>query len=186
VVLVGFMGSGKSAVGAVLARRLGWEHLDLDREIEAREGRTIPEIFRTEGERRFRALEAEVTASLAGRTGVVLSPGGGWITSPGLLERLGPGTLSVWLRVSPETVLERVARTRADRPLLDVPDPLAAVRRLLREREPLYARAELVVDTDGRGVAEVAALVQEATRRRGTGVQQGGPAAHELKRHPGP
>lgn len=172
MVLVGFMGAGKSAVGAVLARRLGWEHLDLDREIEAREGRSIPEIFRTEGEHRFRALEAEVTVALAGRSRLVLSPGGGWITTPGLLERLGPGTLSVWLRVSPETVLERVVRARGDRPLLDVPDPLAAVRRLLREREPLYARAELVVDTDGQGVAEVAARVEEATRTRGTGVQE--------------
>ncbi len=170
VVLVGLMGSGKSAVGGVLARRLGWEHLDLDREIETREGRTIPEIFRTEGERRFRALEAEVTADLAGRSAVVLSPGGGWITNPALLERLGPGTLSVWLRVSPETVLARVARSHGDRPLLDVPDPLAALRRLLREREPFYARTDLAVDTDGRGVAEVVALVEEATRRRGTGV----------------
>jgi shikimate kinase len=170
VVLVGFMGSGKSSVGAELARRLGWEHLDLDREIEAREGRTVPEIFRAEGEPYFRAREAEATVEVAGRSGVVLSPGGGWITNPGLLERLGPGTLSVWLRVSPETVLERVAPTRGDRPLLDVPDPLSVVRRLLAEREPFYRRAGLVVDTDGLDVAGVAAVVEEATRGWGAGV----------------
>lgn len=167
VVLLGFMASGKSTVGAALARRVGWEHLDLDREIEAREGRTIPELFRVYNEAYFRALEARLTAEVAGRTGVVLSPGGGWITHPGALERLGPGTLSVWLRVSPGVVLERVGSARAGRPLLDVPDPVSAVHRLLAEREPLYRRADLSVDTDGLDPASVAALLERELRARG-------------------
>lgn len=166
VVLVGFMGSGKSTVGAELARRLGWEHLDLDREIEAREGRTIPDLFRVYGEGRFRALEAAATEEAAGRARVVLSPGGGWITNPVLLERLGPGTLSVWLRVSPEAVLARVGRS-GDRPLLDVPDPARVVERLLAEREPLYQRADLRVDTDGLAVEEVVDRVEAEVRARG-------------------
>ena len=167
VVLVGFMASGKSSVAAELAERLGWEHLDLDREIEAREGRTIPELFRVYGEEHFRALEAALTAEVAARERVVLSPGGGWITNPALLETLGPGTLAVWLRVSPEEVLKRAGPTRGSRPLLDVPDPLARVRSLLALRERLYARADLQVETDGRDTAAVAAEIEEEIRRRG-------------------
>lgn len=167
VVLVGFMGSGKSSVGAALARRLGWEHLDLDREIEAREERTIPDLFRVYGEVHFRALEAAVTEEVAGRAGVVLSPGGGWITNPALLERLGPGTLSVWLRVAPESVLARVGGSPGDRPLLDVPEPVLVVERLLAEREPLYRRADLWVDTDGVRMEEVVDRVEAEVRARG-------------------
>jgi shikimate kinase len=166
IVLVGFMCSGKSTVAGELARRLGWEHLDLDRVIEAREGRTVPEIFRGEGEARFRALEAEATAEVAERRGVVLAPGGGWITNPSLLERLGPGTLSVWLKVTPETVLARAGPGRAGRPLLDVPDPLAVVRRLLAEREPLYRLAALAVATDALDPASVASLIEHEIRTR--------------------
>lgn len=162
--LVGLMGSGKSTVAAALAHRLGWEHLDLDREIERREGRTVPEIFRMRGEAGFRALEAELTRELAGRRRVVLSPGGGWITSPALLESLGPGTLSVWLRVSPETALARAAAAPGARPLLEVPDPLAALRRLLAERERHYALAGLAVDTDALEVEEVVDVVARAAR----------------------
>lgn len=167
VVLVGFMCSGKSTVAAELARRLGWDHLDLDRVVEAREGRTIPEIFREDGEARFRLLEAEATAEVAGRSGVVLAPGGGWATNPALLERLGPGTLSVWLRVSPESVLLRAGPVREGRPLLDVPDPLAAVRRLLAEREPFYRLADLAVSTDALEPASVASLIENEIRTRG-------------------
>lgn len=164
--LVGFMASGKSSVAAELARRLGWEHLDLDREIEAREGRTIPELFRVYGEGWFRALEARVTAEVAGRRRVVLSPGGGWITNPELLERLGPGTLSVWLRVSPEEVLARVGPAPRDRPLLDVPEPLAAVRRLMAERERFYRLAEISVSTDGVDTASIASSIMREVRDR--------------------
>lgn len=167
VVLVGFMCSGKSTVAVELARRLGWEHLDLDRVIEAREGLAIPEIFRVYGEARFRALEAEATAEVAERAGVVLAPGGGWITNPALLERLGPGTLAVWLQVSPETALARAGPGREGRPLLDVPDPLAAVRRLLAEREPLYRLAGYAVSTDALDAASVASLIENEIRTRG-------------------
>ncbi|HEX2187255.1 MAG TPA: shikimate kinase [Longimicrobiaceae bacterium] len=167
VVLVGFMCSGKTTVAAELARRLGWEHLDLDRVIEAREGRTVREIFREEGEARFRELEAEATAEVAARRGVVLAPGGGWITNPALLERLGPGTLAVWLRVSPETVVERAGPVREARPLLDVPDPFGAVRRLLAEREPLYRLAGFAVSTDALDPASVASLIENEIHTRG-------------------
>ena len=170
VVLVGFMCSGKSTVGPALAGRLGWEHVDLDREIERRAGRTIPALFAEDGEGRFRALEAEATARLAGRERLVLSPGGGWITNPALLESLGAGTLSVWLRVAPEEVLERSAAAPGERPLLRGPDPLGTIRRLLAEREPLYRRAALAVETGGREPHEVVdEIVREVERRARAG-----------------
>ena len=166
VVLVGMMCSGKSAVGAELARRLGWTHLDLDREIERAAGRTVREIFAAEGEAAFRRMEAEATARVADRDCVVLSPGGGWITNPRLLDSLGPGTLCVWLRVSPEEAVRRAAGEPGERPLLAGSDPLGAVRRLLAEREPDYARAHVTLPTDGRSVAELADEVHNVIRAR--------------------
>ncbi len=167
VVLVGFMCSGKSTVGPALAARLGWEHLDLDREIERAEGRSVARIFAEDGEPRFREMEARATEALAGRDRIVLSPGGGWVLNPALLERLGPGTLSVWLQVAPETVVARSAAAPGERPLLRGPDPLAAVRRLLAEREPLYRRAVLAVPTDGRDPADVVSHILGEIRARG-------------------
>ena len=167
VVLLGFMAAGKTAVGAELARRLGWAHLDLDREIERREGRTVAAIFAAEGEGRFRELEARATAELASRSRVVLSPGGGWITGAGNLEALGPGTLAVWLQVSPGEAVRRAGAAPGERPLLAGSDPLEAARRLLEARAPLYARAGLHVDTEGRSPGEVAAIIQTELRARG-------------------
>ena len=175
VVLLGLMCSGKTSVARELAGRLGWVHLDLDREIEAQEGQTIPELFRVYGEAHFRRLEAAATERVAGRRGVVLSPGGGWITNPALLERLGPATLSVWLQVSPELAVARAGPSRGARPLLDVPDPLSAVRRLLAEREPLYRLADMAVSTDTLDPASVASLIEHEIRMRGAAPAGGVP-----------
>lgn len=156
IVLVGFMGSGKSTVGRWLADLLGWEFIDFDEEIERATGRSIPELFREEGEPAFRALEAELTEELSGLDGAVLAPGGGWVTQPELLDVLGPGTYVVWLRISPEAALERVGADRTRRPLLAGPDPLARANRLIRSREPLYRRvADMAVDVDGRDVEDI-------------------------------
>lgn len=156
VVLIGFMGSGKSTVGRRLASLLDWDFVDFDEEIERRTGKSVPEIFRDEGEAAFRSLEAEITDDLAGLEGVVLAPGGGWITQPELLEELGPGTLAVWLRVTPEEAARRTARDEARRPLLAGPDSMERVRRLMERREPLYQLADEVVDVDGREPGEIA------------------------------
>lgn len=164
--LVGFMASGKSTVGAALARRLGWAHVDLDREIERRQGLRIADIFRTRGEPHFRSLERDLTREWANRPRLVLSPGGGWITHPGILARLGPGTRSVWLRVSPKQVLARAGRRRDERPLLAGPDPIGTIRRLLAEREALYAAADFQLDTDDRGSDAVATEIESLIRAR--------------------
>ena len=166
IVLVGMMCSGKTAVGAALAERLGWEHVDLDREIERAAGQAVRDIFAADGEAAFRALEAEATRRVATRTRVVLSPGGGWITNPALLDLLGPGTLAVWLQVSPEEAVRRSAAAPGERPLLAGPDPLGAVRRLLAERERFYARAHLHLPTDGRSAGEAAHEIHTSIRDR--------------------
>ncbi|MGD8318995.1 MAG: shikimate kinase [Gemmatimonadota bacterium] len=173
IVLVGFMGSGKTTIGEALAAALHWRFEDLDLHIQALDGRDIPTIFRDSGEARFRAMEAEVGARLLSRDGIVLATGGGWAAAAGRLDALPPGTVSVWLRVSPEEAVRRAAAEPGARPLLADPDPLTAARRLLERREPRYARADFAVDTDGvtpeRVTNEVLALVER------------GPAHHHLR-----
>jgi shikimate kinase len=167
VVLVGFMTAGKSTVGAALARRLGWRHLDLDAEIERAEGRTVAEIFAAGGEPAFRRLEAQLTPRLLAPARSVLSVGGGWVAGPAW-RALPEGTLGVWLRVSAEEVLRRAgpAGQRRARPLLAVADPEAEVRRLLREREPLYRLADVSFATDGHDAVEIAAEIERIVRGR--------------------
>ncbi|HEX7052122.1 MAG TPA: shikimate kinase [Longimicrobiales bacterium] len=162
LILVGFMAAGKSTVGRRLADLLGWVFIDFDEEIERRTGISIPEIFRLRGEPAFRALEAELTEEVAGIEHAVLAPGGGWITQPELLDAFGPETLVVWLRISPAEAVRRASRTLSHRPLLaSAPDPIAAARTLIREREPLYRLADVVVDVDGRDPEELAEEIAE-------------------------
>lgn len=151
ILLVGFMGSGKSTVGPLVADRLGWTFRDFDDVVEARAGATVEALFRDRGEAAFRALEEEVGRRLLEKDEVVLASGGGWAAVPGRLESLGPGTLSVWLRVSPEESLRRCrAEAERVRPLLRTADPEERVRELLAAREARYAHARLILDTDGR------------------------------------
>lgn len=156
VVLVGFMAAGKTTVGRRLAELLGWEFVDFDHLIEERTGRAIPDIFADAGEPRFRELEAELTTEYGCASQVVLSPGGGWITQPELLERLCPDSLLVWLRLSPEEAVRRAMRDDTHRPLLAGPDPLAKARLLMAEREPLYRLADVIVPVDDRDAEQIA------------------------------
>lgn len=156
--LVGFMGAGKSTVGRLVARQLGLEFVDTDEAIEARTGRTIASIFADEGEAAFRALEREGVGELAAGTGRVISTGGGLVCQPGNLETLKRSCLVVCLWASPETIWSRV-RHQTHRPLLQVEDPLAEIRRLLSIREPWYRQADVLVNSGLRSLREVAAQV---------------------------
>jgi shikimate kinase len=167
IVLLGFMCSGKSSVADSLARRLDWRYLDFDVEIERREGRSVAAIIDGQGEEYFRSLEAALTEEVAQVPRIVLAPGGGWITQPGLLELLRPGTLAVWLRVSPEETVRRLFSDDIDRPLRDHPEPEVPIREMLAEREPLYRLADLTVPGDGRSVEEVAFEIEQLARTRG-------------------
>jgi len=159
------MASGKSTVGRLLADRLGWAFVDFDDVIAEREGRSPGRLIREEGEPAFRALEAEVTAEQAGRDAVVLAPGGGWAAQPALAASLGPGTVRVWLRVSPEEAVRRAESDGTDRPLLGDPEGrVERMRRLLDRRLDQYAAAELSLDVDDLGPG---AVVDTIVRRLG-------------------
>ena len=150
IVLIGFMGTGKSAVGRALARRTGWRYLDTDAEVERAAGKSIPQIFAEDGEEAFRAQEAAFLASLAHTDNLVLSTGGGTPLRPGnanLLKRTGT---VVWLRVAPQAILSRVAHSLHERPLLAEhrADPLGRIQSLLAAREPHYAGlADVTLET---------------------------------------
>ncbi len=180
VVLVGFMAAGKSTVGPLLARRLGWEFVDFDDVIEARTGLPISEIFRKQGVGAFRAMEARLTDEFGCARGVVLAPGGGWITNPALLDGLCAGSLVVWLRVTPEEAVTRALADEVHRPLLAGPDPLAKARLRLAEREPLYYLADMVVDVDARGADDIAYEIAERIRIR-SDLNPAGPGPYETE-----
>ena len=152
--LVGFMGTGKTTVGRLIADTLRFEFLDTDELIQQRTGRLIADIFAQDGEPAFRALEREVVAELAGRQKTVISTGGGLPAEPGNLAGLKKHSLVVCLWASPERIWERV-RNQSHRPLLHHPDPQARIRELLAAREPFYKSADVLVNTDLRNVREV-------------------------------
>lgn len=147
IVLVGFMGAGKTAVGRELAVGLEWAFRDVDAAVEARAAMPIHELFEAFGEGPFRQLEARVADELLGTPHAVIATGGGWPCSPGRMESLGPGSLSIWLSVPAR---EAVRRAKADtamvRPLLEGDDPLATARELLARRLPFYRKADWWVD----------------------------------------
>ncbi len=163
--LVGLSGAGKSTVGPLLARRLGYRFIDLDGQIEELAGETISHVFRTGGEAEFRRLEARAAARVAEVTDVVVATGGGWMARRDI-DRTSGGRVRVWLRVRPETAIHRLSRDRAQdraqpRPLLAGPRPEAALSALLAARETAYAEAELTLETDG---LEPEQLVEVALR----------------------
>ncbi len=145
--LVGMMGAGKTTVGRILARKLKLRVVDSDHEIESRCGVKIPVIFELEGERGFRAREAQAIAELTAEHGIVLASGGGAVLSRANRERLRAHGTVVYLRADPQRLYERVRHDR-NRPLLATADPLAKLRELYAERDPLYREvADLVVET---------------------------------------
>ncbi len=146
IVLVGMMGAGKSSVGRRLAARLGIPFVDADIEIEKAAGMTIPEIFAAHGEPYFRAGEARVIARLLDGGPQVLATGGGAFMNADTRAAIRQKGLSVWLRATLDVLLRRIKR-RTDRPLLQDVDPVETLTRLIDERYPIYAEADLTVDS---------------------------------------
>lgn len=155
IVLVGFMGTGKSSTGRALASRLGREFIDMDALIEARERRTIPQIFAESGEPYFRALEKDLAAELAARRNLVVAAGGGIVLNPQNIRAFSETGWVICLRASPETILSRVGHD-TNRPLLQTQDKLGRIRELLAKRQPLYDAIPLQLDTDGKTPEAVA------------------------------
>ncbi len=145
VVLVGLMGAGKTAIGRRLAARLGLPFRDSDSEIEAAAGRTVPELFSQFGEAHFRAGERRVVRRLLDGPPIVLATGGGAFMDPATRATVRQRGTSIWLRAPLPVLLRRVARRR-NRPLLANADPAATLSRLIEQRHPIYAEADIVVD----------------------------------------
>ena len=158
IALIGFMGTGKSTVGRLVAEQLRFEFIDTDDLIQAQTGRSINDIFKTEGEPAFRLLEESAVQSLAPRTGTVIATGGGLPVNPRNLAALKQHSLVVSLWSSPDKIWERV-RHQSHRPLLHDPDPQAKIRELLALRAPFYRQADILLNTDLRSIREVALQV---------------------------
>ncbi|QXD23407.1 shikimate kinase [Opitutia bacterium ISCC 51] len=165
IYLVGFMGTGKSTIGRQLAQQLEYTFIDSDHAIEAKAGISIPEIFETQGESAFRAMEKAFVESGHDSEGCVVSTGGGLVFQPGLTEMLQAKGVVITLFASPETVYERT-RSNKNRPLLNVEDPKVEIERLLKERTPIYSKAGIGVLTDGRGVNDIVSHIIRIYRRK--------------------
>ncbi|HWA30292.1 MAG TPA: shikimate kinase [Rhizomicrobium sp.] len=160
VALVGMMGAGKSALGRRLAGRLGVEFRDADTEIETAAGCSINEIFARYGEPAFRDGERKVIARLLAMPPHVLATGGGAFIDPDTRARIKKDAVSVWINVPLETLITRVGR-RDTRPMLKNGDPAEIMARLLKEREPVYAEADMAVNSeDGPHQAAVESIVR--------------------------
>lgn len=168
LVLIGLMGAGKTTVGRVLAERLGRPFVDTDAMVEAETGRSIPDIFEQDGERAFRALEAEAVRHVSALRGQVVAVGGGAVSTPGNVTQLRMTGDLVLLDAEPGVLADRVGGQRDDRPLLAGADDVTTrLDELRRRRQPDYtAAAALTVRTDAKTPAAIAEEILEWARRR--------------------
>ena len=141
IALIGFMGTGKTAVGQLLAKKLDRKFIELDLLIEQKAGKSIPEIFQQDGEIAFRELEIEATKKIAKEQYSVIACGGGLVLNKINIDRLRESSKVVYLTASPRVILERVSTEEGQRPLLEVDNPTLTIRELLRFRKPFYERA---------------------------------------------
>ena len=146
VVLVGFMGTGKTTIATKLSHRLGLRYVSTDTMIEAREKRTINEIFTTDGEDRFRDIESAVVKEVAAMDGAVIDTGGGIVLREENMAILKSSGVVICLTADEESIIKRTNKY-THRPLLNVEDPKRKVRDLLAKRAPYYAKADHTIDT---------------------------------------
>jgi shikimate kinase/3-dehydroquinate synthase len=158
IVITGFMGTGKSAVGREVARHLGWQFVDMDDVIVSRAGKSIPRIFAEDGEPAFRAIESDVCVDLSTQERLVIATGGGALVNPDNRRVMMRGGTVVCLKADPEEILRRVSDDD-NRPLLNVPDPRARVADLLAARRAAYQAIPWQIETTGLSVEEVAGQV---------------------------
>lgn len=156
IVLLGFMGTGKTSIARKLAEDLGMKFVETDSVIEEREGITINEIFRTKGEPYFRKLESDVIEELASGEGLVISAGGGVVLNNQNIDVLEKNGILICLDAEPEEILRRVAHEK-HRPLLNVKDPfpLEKIKELLNFRKPYYDKISVHVDTNRKNIEEL-------------------------------
>ncbi|MBU2540598.1 MAG: shikimate kinase [Candidatus Omnitrophica bacterium] len=153
IYLVGFMGTGKSAVGRKLANKIESKFVDLDHFIEKEQGRTIKDIFSRNGEFYFRTLEKEAVKEVCGLESVVIACGGGVVLDDENMQNLKGSGIVICLNSRPEVILKR-CKGHAHRPLLNVDNPLLRIKELLSFRAPFYAKAQFSIDTSDLTVEE--------------------------------
>ena len=164
LVLVGLPGAGKTTHGRHAARHMRRPFIDLDKRVAHLAGRTVPEIFRIEGEQAFRAHERLATTALALEPASIVAPGGGWVLDPANVALVKPAATVVWLKVSPRVAVQRMGGKIRLRPLLADGDPVAKLEALLRQREARYATSDAVIDTevlDWQGVVHAIAALAD-------------------------
>jgi shikimate kinase len=166
IVLTGFMGTGKSTVGRLLAHGLDFTFVDVDARIETEAGKSISRIFQSDGEEHFRKLEAKLAVELAAKDHQVIATGGGFVLNPHNITVFKPCGVIVTLTATPEVIYKRIKEER-QRPLLAVADPLARISELLLERAPYYQNADLTVDTAGKNPVDLANEIGAELMRRG-------------------
>ncbi len=159
IVLVGFMGTGKTVVGRRLSKLLEREFLESDDMIEKKEGVSIKEIFEKKGEPYFRKLEKDVVREASKKKGVIISLGGGAVIDSENLANLKKNGVLVCLQASPEVILKRTKNLKT-RPLLNVPDPKKKIEELLQKRAPYYKKVDHSINTDDLSVEEVAESIK--------------------------
>ena len=160
IALIGFMGTGKTVVGKLLAQELGKEFIELDALVEKKAGKSIPEIFRQDGEVKFRELEIEVVKEVAGRKNAVIACGGGVVLNNINIDRLRRECVIVCLTAAPSVILKRTSRDKAGRPLLAGGDRSMQINALLKLRQPFYKRAaDITVNTSRLKAEGVAGII---------------------------
>jgi shikimate kinase len=166
VALIGFMGAGKSAIGRVMAEKLGWKFIETDAGIEKLAGKKIPDIFREDGEIAFREIEIEVVKEAAQGKKQVIACGGGVVLNTINIARLKEHGLVVLLTATPAAILKRVSAESTVRPLLmDADDAGARIRELLKSRRPFYQiAADITVDTSKLNIDETAGAIMRELR----------------------
>ena len=147
IVLIGFMGSGKSMIARQLGQRLKVEVVATDRLIEAKEGQAIDEIFKSKGETYFRNIERDIIKDVSLRRGIVIDCGGGVVCVKENLQNLKTNGIVFYLQATPEVIYQRI-KHESHRPLLKVSDPLGHIKELYQHRLPLYNQADYVIDAN--------------------------------------
>lgn len=175
IVLVGLMGCGKSSVGRRLAAQLGMAFVDADEEIERAAGQTIPEVFARYGEDHFRDREVRVISRILDTGPQVLATGGGAYMRAETREKIRACGISVWLKAELPVLMQRVSR-RSDRPLLKTADPEATMRDLMAQRYPVYAEADITIESRDVSHEVIVAEIIEALQKRLCVAQDARPA----------
>lgn len=157
IALIGFMGTGKTVIGAKLAKMLDKEFIELDQLIEKKAGKSIPQIFAEDGEIRFREYEIELCKEVSQRKNVVIACGGGIVLNKVNLDYLNQSSIIICLKTTPEIIFQRISKDgKEKRPLLNKPDPKIEIKKLLQFRAPFYdAATEYQIDTSKLSIDQV-------------------------------